>query len=104
MICQEGIVGLDTKPSLMVHLEYLLATIMDPILSVILAHRLHISMKRGRWNFVLGKRTSPGYLELNLYDFPYASFCYNYSFFPPTLKLLQCVAEQGVRCANERQV
>lgn len=72
----------------MVHLEYLLATIMDPILSVILAHRLHISTKRGQWNFVLGKRTSPGYLGLNLFDFPYASFCYKYSFFPPTPKLL----------------
>lgn len=53
--------------------------------------------------FVLGKKTSAGYLGLNLCDFPCASFCYNYSS-PPTLKLLQCVAEQGVRCVNECQV
>lgn len=69
----------------MAYLEYLLATIADPILSVILAHRLDISMKRGQWNFILGKRTSPGYLGLNIFDFPYDSFCYNYFFSPRLL-------------------
>lgn len=48
--------------NLMVRIEYLHATLMDFILSVILAHSLYISMKHGQLP-LFGEKTSPGYWD-----------------------------------------